>query len=374
MLQHVDELTLGWLGLLGFNLDRAQLLSRESLGVWVQSQHDLLVLQWVLLQDVRSLGVGLASWSDNSLDLSGVDQRLVVGVGNNVGWQSVVGLGLVNRVQGLESSLGPNDKSTQVSTWSQLQQAQTGNVGSIDTWDVSQSLGDTVVVGVNHQWTLLLDKSSVSQLTLTGSHLLGLEDSDNVLVGTDSLQDSNGFLGLLDGLEVVRNNQWQLSNLLDSVASGQNQRGDSRSSNGRSGGVTLLVLVHLDVPSSPGLGWGEHTTASTHVTESTLAGSVGTGTTNSWDSGNSTTGTPGLSRGLVTSLFGNSVSLSLVLVDSDEDRVNHVGSDWGSENSRQWQLGGGLLALGGDNGNLRTRHVEYDGEEEEKNFSNVLCR
>lgn len=358
LLQDREELTLRWLSTLLVNLGGTQLQVRVGLSVRVQSQHNLLVLQWVLLQDVRSLGRSLVGWSDNSLDLRRVDQGLVVGVRDNVGWQRVASLVVVDRVQRLNGSLGPDNESTQVSTWSQLQQTQTGNVGSVDTWNVSQGLGNTVVVSVDNQWTLLLDESSASQLTLTSSQLLGLDDSDDVLVGTNSLQSGNSLLGLGDGLELVSENQWQLLDLLDSVASGQNQRGDSRSGNSRSSSVTLLVLVHLDVPSSPSLGWSEHTTTSTHVTESTLAGSVSTGTTNSWDSGNSTTGTPRLSRSLVTSLLRNSVSLSLVLVHSGENGVDNVGSDWSSENSWQRQLGGGLLALGRDNRNLRTRHVE----------------
>lgn len=339
-------------------------LLSDGLGVRVQLQHSLLVLQWVLLQHARSSGLGLSGWSDNSLDLSRTNQSESVSVGDNVARQGVVdldGLGgvrAVDGVQGLESSLGPDDKSTQVGTGSQLQQAQTRHVGGVDTWDVSQGLGDTVVVSVDDQRTLSLGESSTSQLTLTSSHSLGLDDSDDVLVGTDGLQNGNGVLGLGDGLEVVGNNQRQLLHLLNLVASGQNQRSHAGSSNSRGSGVTLLVVVDSHVPSSPGLGWSEHTTTPTHVTESTLAGTVGTTTTDSWDSGDSTSGTPGLGGGLVTSLAGDSVSLSLVLVDSGEDRLNNVTSDWSSKNSRQLHLGGGFLTLGGDDGNLWTgRHV-----------------
>jgi hypothetical protein len=62
-----------------------------------------------------------------------------------------------------------------------------------------------------------------------------------------------------------------------------------------------LVLVDLSVPSAVGLGWGEHTTTTAHVSESSLAGTVSTATSNTWDTCNSTTSTPRLSRGLVTS-------------------------------------------------------------------------
>lgn len=46
--------------------------------------------------------------------------------------------------------------------------------------------------------------------------------------------------------------------------------------------------------------------------------------------------------------------------------MNNVGSNWSSEHSWQRQLGGGLLAGGGNNGNLRTGHVEYDEEKRRK--------
>ena len=47
-----------------------------------------------------------------------------------------------------------------------------------------------------------------------------------------------------------------------------------------------------------------------------LAGAVGTSTTNTGDTRNSTTGTPGLGTGLVASLLANGVSLTLVLCDA----------------------------------------------------------
>jgi hypothetical protein len=67
------------------------------------------------------------------------------------------------------------------------------------------------------------------------------------------------------------------------------------------------------VPLSPGLGRGEHSTTSAHVSESSLSGSLGTTTSNSRDSGNSSSSSPRLGRGLVTSLLRDGVSLSPVL-------------------------------------------------------------
>lgn len=268
---------------------------------------------------------------DDGLDFIGVDDSGDVGVGDDVSWKRGV-----DRVQSSEGGFGPDDESTQVGTWSQLQQAEGSDVGGLDTWDVSEGLDDTVILSVDDQRTSSLGESSASHLTLTCSHLLGLDDLDDVLVGVQSLQSSNGVLGLFDRLQVVGDNQWDFSNLFDSVTSSQNKGGDGGSSNGRSSGVLLFVVVHLDVPSSPDLGWSEHSTTSTHVTEGSLTGSVGTTTSNSWNSGDSSTGTPGFSRVLHTCVGCNSVSLSLVLVHLGEDRVDNIWSDWSLEDGWKW--------------------------------------
>lgn len=75
---------------------------------------------------------------------------------------------------------------------------------------------------------------------------------------------------------------------------------DSRSSNSRANGVTPLVNVNVAMPSSPGLGWGKHTTTSAHVSKSSLARPVGTTSTNTWNPSHGTTSTPWLSRRLMT--------------------------------------------------------------------------
>lgn len=352
LLENLVELTLGRLGLWLLNLSGSELLLGESLGVRVQSQENLLVLERVLLQDVRTLLGRLASWSDNGLHLSRVDQSGDVSVGDDVLWKRVSRFGLVDRLQSGKGRLGPDDESTEMSTWSELQQVEGSHVAGLDTWDVSESLDKTLVLVVDNQRTSSLNKSSVSHLTLTGTHLLGFDNLDNVAVGSDRLEQRNSLLGLGDGLNVVGNDKWDLWDLFNSVTSGEDKRLNGRSSNGRSGGVTLLIVVHLDVPLSPDLGGGKHTTGTTHVTESSLTGTVSTTTTDTWNTGNGTTGTPRLSRGLVTSLGGDGVSLSLVLVHSGENRVDNIGTDGCAEDSWKSNLRGRWLSLGGDDANL----------------------
>src|SRR6185312_10391741 len=97
--------------------------------------------------------------------------------------------------------------------------------------------------------------------------------------------------------------------------------------------MSLLLEVHLSVPSSPGLEGSIHTTLSAHVTEGTLSTSVGTGATDSGDSGHSSTGSPGLCGVFATSQSVDSMSLSSVLGHVGVHEVDDVVSDGGSENS-----------------------------------------
>ena len=122
------------------------------------------------------------------------------------------------------------------------------------------------------------------------------------------------------------------------------------------------------MPLSPDLCWGEHTTRSAHVTESSLSSTVGSSSRDTGNTGNSTTcrnnnlaivprglyicthplaefevqqhrhvlpiyklcaltSSPGLSRGLVTSLLAHGIWLTLVLGHSSVDGLNDIWAD-----------------------------------------------
>ena len=102
--------------------------------------------------------------------------------------------------------------------------------------------------------------------------------------------------------------------------------------------MSLLLKVDLSVPSSPGLEGSEHSSLSAHVTEGTLARSVGTATTNSGNSGNGTTGTPGFSGVLHTGILLDSVSLSNVLGDLIVNELDNIKSDGSSADFRKRNL------------------------------------
>lgn len=256
---------------LSLPLELEQLLSSQSLGVRVESEQDGLVSQGVLLLGEGPLGQGLTGGSNDGLNFIRVDDSGDI-VGRDLGGgQVVAGLGRVDVVQGVHGSLGPDDESTHVATGGQLEQVQVLDVAGLDSRNVSESLDEALVIVVNDQRSSSLPVSPVPHLSLSGSQLSRVGNLDDVGVGLDGLQELDGGLGLVEGLGGVRDDEGNLLDLFDTVASGENERGQGGSSQSRSDGVSSLVLVDLYVPLPPRLGRGEHSTASAHVTERGLA-------------------------------------------------------------------------------------------------------
>jgi len=227
-----------------------------------------------------------------------------------------------------------------------LSEVKSVDVGDFNTGDVSDGSGEGgVFIVVDEKGTSSEIVSSVSELSFTRSDDLGVGNSFNIFVSTESLQEGNNISGLFNTFDLVVNNQWKVGDTTDSVTSGQNERSQSRSSQGSSDGVSLLLDVNLSVPSSPGLQWSEHSTLSTRVGEGTLSGSGGTTSTNSGNSCYGTTWTPGDSRVLHTGVNEDSVSLTGVLRDLIVDKLDDIESDWGSADSREGNLASDLLGV-----------------------------
>lgn len=279
----------------------------------------------------------------------------------------VTGLGGPDLVDGVEGILGPDHETAKVGTRGELEEVEGLNRGNLDTGDVAESLDDALVLLVDDKGAEALGGAAATVLTLTSTEVLAVDDTSNVLLGTDRLEELKGLLGLGEGLDVGANDERDLGDLLDLVATGENKGSDTGGSNGSGSSVALLVLVHLDVPLAPGLGGGEHTTGTAHVTEGTLARGVGTRATDTGDTGDGTTGTPGLSRGLLTSVSSDGVSLTLVLVHGDENRVNKVNTEGSAED-----LGEGHVGTSALDSNLRSRHFSVDGYKEERKRTLVM--
>jgi len=247
------------------------------------------------------LAVGLSGNVDSVLDFLRVDESVDIGVGHDGSWESVVDLGLrllglssVDRVQLLKSISGPDDESSEVSSWGELKNIESVNIAEFNSWQVSQSLDHgAVICVVNNQRSSSLSVSSVSGFSLTVSKGHGLNNLLNIGVSIEGLEESNSLGGFVDSVNgLVVNNQRNFRNIINVVSSGHNQSGNSRSSNGRNHSVSLLVDVNSSVPSSPGLGWGEHSSLSAHVSKSSLTSSVSSSSRNTGNTSNSSSSTP----------------------------------------------------------------------------------
>lgn len=96
--------------------------------------------------------------------------------------------------------------------------------------------------------------------------------------------------------------------------------------------MSFLFVVDSSVPSSPGFKGSEHSTFSTHVTESGLSRSVSTRSRNSGNSGNSSSGSPGFGGMFFSGHNVNSMSLSSIFVDIGVNELDDIKSDGGGEN------------------------------------------
>lgn len=345
-----NSLGSGFLGSLSSGLG-AELDTSGALGVGVELDESTEILQWVLLAGVSLLL--LLDWSKLALDFVGVDDSGKVGVGDLGVGETVVDLsaggllvGSVEVVQSLKSTTGPDDESANVTSGSEEEEVETVDVDELDSGDVSERLNHWGLLVVDDQGASSLDVSSVSELTLSASDLAGILGLLDIGESVKSLEDLDGLRGLLnveDGF--VAEDEWDLWDLFDSVSSGQDQRSGSAGGESGDDSESSLVLVDLSVPSAVGLGGGEHTSSTAHVTESSLSGAVGSSSRNTGNTSDGTTSTPGLSRGLVTCFSGDSVGLSSVLGDISVNVLNDIETDGGAQDS--WETGlGHRLAIG----------------------------
>lgn len=239
-----------WLALWGLGV--AETLLGEGRGVWVEAEKDLLVAEWVLLLDNGALADGgTLDWAEDGLNLRGVDQLGNVWLSNNVLWKKEVlleggglGGGAVDLVEGGEGGGGPDDETAEVSTWGELEEVQGVDWGGLDTWDVAESgneLLSILVWVVDDERTTALLVAAVPQLTLTSTELAGSLDLLDIGTSTDGLQESDGSGGLGDsgaGEGSGGNDEWDLWDARDTVATGEEEGGVGRGSQGRNGSET----------------------------------------------------------------------------------------------------------------------------------------
>ena len=157
-----------------------------------------------------------------------------------------------------------------MSTRSELKEIQSPHVDELDTGQVAESLDDAVIFVVDHKGTAALTVSAVPELSFASTEFTRVGDLDDVGVCVEALEESDGLLRLGEGLGGALNNERDFLDVLDAVATGQDQGGQGGGSESRNNSEAALVLVHLDVPFAPGLGGCEHTSTTAHVTKGSL--------------------------------------------------------------------------------------------------------
>jgi hypothetical protein len=216
---------------------------------------------------------------------------------------------------------------------------------TISTWNVAESTSDAVVLVVDDEWSAFHDTATVPHLSLAGTEALRRVHLLDVVPGLELLEDLDGVLGVLELLDLVRDDERHLGRLLDTVALGHHQ---TRNARGRDGGhdrIATLLDVHLAVPAAPRLGRREHAAATAHVAESSLAAAVGATTANTRDTSDGATCAPRLGRRLHAGLLADGERVATVLAHLVVHVGDHVGSDGCAEHGRQKDRALGRLAL-----------------------------
>merc|ERR1719192_543804 len=279
---------------------------------------------------------------DHSPDGLGLEQSGKVGVGH-LGLRKVPASlrggclppGAVESIKLLECRLGPDAEPADMASRGELQQVQVVHLDDINTGNVPESLGDALVLVVDDKGTQLLDVAAVPQLALAGTHAAGGVDLSNISPSLVPPEELNGLLSAGEALHGVGDDQGNLRNSINDVTLGHHEGGHSGGGNGRAHGVPLLGNADLPVPPPPLLGGSEHASTPAHVAEGSLSRPVGSATPHSGDPSNSTAGTPGLSRCLMSSRLRHTVGLALVLSNVVVHQGDNVGPDGSPKDRRQ---------------------------------------
>jgi len=315
------------------------LLPAQGLCVRVETEENGLVDEGVLLLRPGTFLDFLAGRADDRLDFVTVDQTGNVWVGDLGGGKEIIFF--VNRgffrgsedlIKEGECVLRPDDETAEMTTRRELQEVKSPHVNELDTGQVAERLDNTIILIVDNKGATALTMSAVPQLSFTSTEFAGVGDLDDIGIRVKGLEESNSLLGLCERFGGVLDHERDLLDLLDAVTTGKDERWESGSSKSRDNGEAALVLVNLDVPFAPGLGRSEHASSTAHVTEGSLTGAVSSSTTNTGNTCNGATSTPGFGTGLVTSLLAHGICLPLIFRDALVHLLDDIEPDGGGQN------------------------------------------
>ena len=157
-----------------------------------------------------------------------------------------------------------------MSTRSELQNVEAADVDAVDAGNVLESANNDIIFVVDHERTTSLGVAAVAGLARACAELARVDDLVDIGVGSRRFEESHSLFRLGDALDGVSDDERHFLELLDAVTTGEDERREGRSGNGRHNGVAALVLVGLDVPLAPDLGRRKHASTSAHVTEGSL--------------------------------------------------------------------------------------------------------
>lgn len=177
----------------------------DESGIGVDLVKSLGVVEGVVLLGVVEDTIGLGS-AEGGLDLVGVDDTSDVGIGDfavGKGVALLLGGGLSpgseDVVQLLEGTFSPDDKATNVASGGELEEVESADVGDFDTGDVSKGLDEgDIGSGVDDERSSAGSVASVSEFSLSGTDLDGVDDLLDITPGTGVSEESDGLLGAFD--------------------------------------------------------------------------------------------------------------------------------------------------------------------------------
>jgi len=173
-----------------------------------------------------------------ALDLTRSDQSVKVRVRDQRARKSIMqfqlGLLSVSSIQRIELFIGilsPDDETSEMATRGKQKDVQTVNIKEFNTGKIAESSKKGSLLSIDNQRAFSLHVSPVSCLTFSCSDLLGVLDFLDISVGFQGFEEFYSLRGFVKGSDSVSaNNEGDFRNFLNSVTSGQDQRGRRRGS------------------------------------------------------------------------------------------------------------------------------------------------
>jgi len=253
-------------------------------GIRIQFDKSTQVLEGILLSNLESFL--MSDWAEMGLNFVRVDDTSNIRVGEQRLWEfesfllfAIKFTRSKDRVELFECRFSPNNKSSRVSSRSELKEIQSRDMAEFNTRNVSEGLnnlgssfGSFLFFVVNNKRTLLLNITSSSGLSFTSTKVTGILDSFNIRISTNSFQKFDSIFSLGNVINFnISNDQWDFRQFFNMVTTSHNQRSNRGSSQSSAGSISALSLGDSNVPSSPDVILTKHATTTTHVSKGSLA-------------------------------------------------------------------------------------------------------